>query len=120
MDKYLKEIIITLLLVVILGALLLPTKLLMPMSMDTMLILGLILFFFIFIAFFWKEKAADEREQIHQMNAGRTSFFIGTGLLLVGIVLQSFRHNIDPWLIYALIGMLVGKLVSRIYSDIRH
>lgn len=118
-NRYVSEIVITLVLVGILSTLLLPTKLLMPMSADMMLVLGLILMFFIFSAFFWRERAGDEREQLHRMNAGRISFFIGAGILVVGIVLQSLHHNIDPWLIYALIGMIIGKLLSRIYSDLK-
>lgn len=115
--KYLAEIGITVILLGILGALLLPTSLLMPMSSDMMLIIGLIVTFFIFSSFFWKEQAGDEREHLHRLFAGRVSFFIGTAVLVVGIFFQSLSHNIDPWLIYALIGMIVGKLLTRLYSE---
>lgn len=91
--------------------------LLMPKNTDMMLVLGLIVSFLVFAATIWKESPADERENLHRLNAGRMSFLIGSVVLVVGIAVQAMEHNIDPWLVYALIAMVAGKIISRIISQ---
>ena len=111
------EIIFSLVLIGLLTIFLLPTKLLMPMSSSVMMILVLIIVFLGFSIFIWKEKAHDEREHLHILNAGRISYFIGCLILICGIIIQSLSHNIDPWLIYTLIVMVLAKILSRFYSQ---
>jgi cobalamin synthase len=91
--------------------------LLMPKNSDMMLLLALIISFLVFVAAIWKESPADERENLHRANAGRNSFLVGSIVLVFGILSQARVHNIDPWLIWALIAMVGGKLVSRILSQ---
>jgi hypothetical protein len=93
--------------------------LLMPKNTDMMLVLGLIVSFLVFAAV-WKETAADERENLHRLNAGRASFLIGSVVLVIGIAIQALDHNVDPWLVYALIAMVASKLASRIISQWRN
>lgn len=93
-----------------------PGHLTMPNNLQSMLILGLILSFFTFAAFIYKERSLDEREASHIQMAGRISYLVGIGILICGVIVQSISHNIDPWLIYALCAMIFSKLVSRIYS----
>lgn len=95
-------------------------KLLMPEDFDMMLVLGLIISFLIFAATIWKERAADERENMHRLNAGRISFLVGSVVLVIGITIQAMNHNIDPWLVYALIAMVASKLTSRLLSQWRN
>lgn len=114
------EITASLILVVILAVFLTPTKLLMPNSGDLMLAVLMVLCFFVFSAFIWKERSSDERENLHRLNAGRVSFLVGTSALVLGILLQSFRHDIDPWLIYTLVAMILAKVVSRVYSQVKN
>lgn len=99
----------------ILGVFLNPTHLLMPDSVNMMLILGLILGFLGFIGLVWREHASDERDAVHMQKAGRISFFMGATILVVGIVIQALNHKIDPWLLYALSGMVLTKLISRVF-----
>lgn len=87
----------------------------MPSSVDSMLIVGLILAFLTFAAYVLREKSSDEREAIHVMKAGRYSYLVGVGTLIVGIVSQATTHEIDPWLVFALCAMVFSKLLSRIY-----
>ncbi|MFZ1721877.1 MAG: hypothetical protein WAU07_05225 [Microgenomates group bacterium] len=113
------EVIIGIVLLGILGIFLNPTHLLMPDSINMMLILGLILGFLAFIGLVWREHASDEREVMHIGKAGRLSFFSGTSILVIGIVIQAMQHEIDPWLLYALSVMVLAKLVSRIFHNLR-
>ena len=114
------EIIISILLILLLGLLLNPSMFFMPESFDMMLLVGIVVVFLTFSLVLWKEHALDERENLHRLNAGRLSFFAGSLVLIIGVILQALRHEIDPWLIYGLIAMIVGKIVSRIYSQLKH
>ncbi len=104
----------------ILGVFLNPTHLLMPDSVNMLLILALILGFLGFIGLVWRENANDEREAVHMQKAGRVSFFVGAAVLVLGIVVQALEHEIDPWLLYALSGMVLTKLISRAFHSLRN
>jgi hypothetical protein len=108
--------------VVILGIAILflnPGHLSMPESMQSMLIIGIILAFLIFAAFILREKSSDERESMHILTAGRISYLVGVGALILGIIVQALEHEIDPWLVFALCAMVFSKLLSRIYSHFK-
>jgi hypothetical protein len=104
----------------ILAVFLNPTHLLMPESVNTMLVLGLVIAFLVFVGVVWREKADDEREALHIQKAGRLSFLVGISVLVVGVTVQATMHEIDPWLVFALSGMVLTKLVSRIYHNFRN
>jgi len=93
-----------------------PGHLTMPESMISMLIIGLILSFLAFAAYLLREKASDEREAVHILVAGRISYMVGVGTLIFGVILQTLKHEIDPWIVIALCAMILSKLLSRIYS----
>ncbi len=96
-----------------------PGHLTMPDSMVSMLIIALIVSFLTFAAYLFREKSSDERETVHILTAGRISYLVGVGTLIVGTILQALRHEIDPWLVIALCAMVFSKLLSRIYSHFK-
>lgn len=96
-----------------------PGHLSMPQSMQSMLIVGIIISFLIFSAFLLKERGADERDTVHILTAGRISYLVGVGILIIGIILQALSHQIDPWLVVAICSMVFSKLVSRFYSHLK-
>ena len=108
--------------IVILGIAILflnPGRLSMPDSMQSMLILGLIVAFLTFAAYVFREKSSDERESMHILTAGRISYLVGVGTLILGIIMQALDHKIDPWIVIALCAMVFSKLLSRIYSHFK-
>ncbi len=96
-----------------------PGHLAMPDTMVSMLIVALIISFLTFAAYLFREKSSDERDVIHILTAGRISYLVGVGTLIIGIILQALKHEIDPWLIIALCAMVFSKLLSRIYSHFK-
>jgi hypothetical protein len=68
-------------------------------------------------AFMLREKQGDERDDAHRMHAGRWAFFAGSTILLAGITIQTFAHALDPWLVYALLGMVCAKVSARSWSE---
>lgn len=118
--KLATELSIGIILLGILAVFLNPSHLLMPDSVNTMLILSLIVGFLVFIGLIWREQASDERDTVHIQKAGRLSFFVGISILVIGVVTQAIQHNIDPWLLYALSGMVLTKLISRVFHQLRN
>ncbi len=114
------EVIIVVILLGVSVVLFNPTHLLMPDSVSTLLMLGLIVSFLVFLGTIWKEKATDERDAQHIYKSGRIAFFIGATILVVGIIVQATKHDIDPWLLFALAGMVLTKLASRIYQNFKN
>jgi putative transcriptional regulator len=103
-------------LVVLLVLLVNPFDLLMPSRVTMLLLGGIGAFSLLFTSFIWKETAQDERENLHRLLAGRASFLAGAATLLMGIIIQTFSHRLDPWLVIALGAMVLTKILTRWYS----
>ena len=73
--------------------------------------------FVLFALFILREKAQDEREVVNKMLSGRVAFIAGSGVLVVGIIIQELHQALDPWLVLALVVMVLAKLFTRIYRD---
>ena len=117
-NQFRSEFFIAIVLMLLLTLFVSPIGFLMPKSSDMLTLAVFVVVFFTYLAVVWKEYARDEREHAHQLTAGRISFFVGTSMLALGITVQAFRHNIDPWLVYGLGTMLITKIVVRIFSSI--
>jgi len=117
MKNNLKETIVTVCLVAIAILLLNPFHFWMPDIMVMgMLVIALVLFG-IFASFILRERISDERDMSHRTLAGRNAFLAGSGILILGIVIQGYTHSVDPFLVITLIGMIVVKIGTRIWSD---
>jgi hypothetical protein len=115
-----QESIIAVVLVGIALFLLNPLNWWMPSNLVMLIATGLAVVFAIYASFAWREKAEDERDAIHRMLAGRIAFLAGSGLLALGIIVQGFAHNVDPWLVVTLAGMVIAKIAGRWWADHRH
>lgn len=116
-NNYFAEIGITSVLILILFICLNPFNLLMPPPFVSMLVILLLVFFSLFAAIIWRERSGDERENYHKMFAGHFAFLVGSALLVIAITIQELKHSLDPWLVYILIGMILAKVIGRIYSQ---
>jgi len=114
---FFNELTISIILIILLVLFLNPLDFLMPPPFLSMLVIFLIAIFGIFTAVIWKEKPRDEREGFHSMYAGRIAFLTGSTILVIGIVTQEVRHRTDPWLIYALTGMIIAKIFGFLYGQ---
>jgi len=119
-NNLLQEISISGILIILLVLFLNPFGFWMPTTLLMMMILGLVAVFALFASFVWRENHRDEREGLHKMMAGRAAFLVGTALLTLGIIVQSLSHNLDPWLVLTLGGMIVAKVISLIYGQIKN
>lgn len=113
------ELVVAAALVGVLTLFLMQEPLLMPKSQETMVTVIVAVLFVVFSALVFRERSRDERENVLRMNAGRISFLVGSVIAVVGILYQSLSHNIDPWLVMTLTGMVLAKTLTRVYSSIR-
>lgn len=103
--------------VLILGFVLLnPMGIFMP-DMVTMLLIGLFFVFFVaFAVFVWREKALDERDEIHRMRAGRVAYLGASAVLVIGICVQTLSHSVDPWLVGTLSTAVLAKIAALYWN----
>lgn len=117
MKNNLKGTLVTLFLIIIAILLLNPFHFWMPGMMVIFLLATALVLFGLFASFILREKSIDEREDQHKALAGRNAFLVGSGILMLGIVIQGYSHNVDPWLVITLIAMVITKIVTRYWSD---
>lgn len=114
------ELLVSIGLIAVLVFFLLPGSLLMPMTSQGMITVALFALFLVFTALVFRERSRDERENVLRMTAGRLSFLTGSLIAFLGILFQSLAHNIDPWLVLTLIGMVLVKALTRVYSTLKN
>ncbi|HVN26783.1 MAG TPA: hypothetical protein VMT99_04025 [Candidatus Paceibacterota bacterium] len=93
-----------------------PWSLFMPGYVVMGLLTALAVLFGVFASLIWRESGRDEREAFHSMFADRMAFLVGSGILLVAVIVEELAGSIDPWIAAALGGMVVAKVGALIYS----
>ena len=94
-----------------------PLHVWMPMMMQMLILVALLAAFSGFSIFVLRERAQDEREIIHRMQVGRIGFLVGASVLTIAIIVQELYDALDPWLVFALVGMILGKILAGLYVD---
>lgn len=117
MKNNLKETLVAAALIVIAIVLLNPFDFWMPNMLMASVLMVTLIIFALFASFILREKSVDEREDQHRSLAGRNAFLVGAGLLTLGIMVQGYAHQVDPWLVMVLIAMIVVKIGTRIWCD---
>lgn len=91
------------------------------MGMSTMLGIGMALgLYVIAMSLIGEGPQEDEREAYHRRMANRAAMIAGTVLLSIGVLYQLFVvHQLDYWLLIALMGINLSKIISLIYLNYR-
>ena len=116
-NNYLKEVFISVALIIVAIILVNPFMLWMPDAFAMIVIVLFAAIFFAFASLIWKESAGDEREDLHKLMAGRVAYLTGSGIIVVGIIVQGLSHQVDPWLVAALMAMVFAKVIALVYRD---
>jgi hypothetical protein len=90
-----------------------PNGMSMPQMVSVSVLLGL---YVVAMSFVGEGKPVDERESFHRYFANRNSLIAGTSVLSLGVLYQLFSHQLDYWLLAALISINLIKTISLIYS----
>ncbi len=112
-----KESVLALVFVFLLVLIVNPFHLWMPTMLHMVALVAVLAAFSGFSIFVLRERARDEREQLHRMQVGRIGFLVGASVLTVAVVIQEFYDMLDVWLVFALVGMIVGKMIAGVYAD---
>src|SRR3990167_875990 len=119
-SKFIGEIIISVALIGLLIFFINPLDLLMPQPLHSFMVPFLITLFTVFAGLLWRETPGDEREQFHKFIASRFAYFAVITTLIIGVILQSFKGEVDPFLIIGICIALLAKILGLIYGHIKH
>ncbi len=91
------------------------------MDMGTMLGISVALgLYVVAMSLIGEGKTEDERDLHHRRVANRFAMITGTVILSLGVIYQIFiTHQLDYWLLAALIGINLSKIISLIYLNYR-
>ncbi len=94
-----------------------PKTFVMPSSLQMLIlacVLGLIATFLVLL---WREQPGDEREMHNQAIASRSAYIVGSLVLIVALVIQSLRHELDGFIPIALLAMIATKIIVQRSKD---
>lgn len=94
-----------------------PNALLMPTSFQMVLLAVVLVLLAGFLALLWREQPRDEREAQNQAVASRTAYTVGSVVLIAALTIQSFGHDIDPFVPVALLAMIGTKILVQRTKD---
>ncbi len=115
-NNHYPEIVSALVLTVVSVLLVNPFHLWMPSMAHMAILAAVVVAFGAFAVFVLRERSGDEREEFHRMFAGRVAYLSGASVLIVAIVVESITESLDPWLVVALLAMVLAKVGAHIYS----
>ncbi len=119
-ENFLGEIAISAVLIGILAFFLEPLNLMMPDIMHPVMVPVLAIVFVILAASLWKENRGDERVEYHKFISSRFAYFAAVATLVVAIIFQTLRSELDPWLVVTVCILLLAKIAGIIYANIKH
>ena len=88
------------------------------MTMPSMIgVCAALVIYTVIISLIGEGAIADEREMQHRYFSNRIGLITGTAVLAIGVIYQLFiSHDLDYWLLIALIGMNATKIITLIYA----
>ena len=95
-----------------------PKTILMPTSLQMLLLLAIVLgLVAAFLVLLWREQPDDEREMQNQALASRLAYIVGSLVLIGALIIQSFNHDLDPAVPIALFAMIATKIIVQRSKD---
>ena len=94
-----------------------PHAIVMPSALQMLLLAIVLVLISGFLVFLWREQPGDERELHNQAMASRAAYMIGSVVLIIALVLQSLRHDLDPAIPVAILAMIATKVIVQRNKD---
>lgn len=95
-----------------------PFHIVMKLMLSAGVIALLVILYLVKFFIIWREKPQDERDLEHRLKSSWASYSSVSVLLFVGVIVEALSGGVDIWLIVALTGMFISKLVSLLYLEI--
>jgi len=94
-----------------------PKTFVMPNTVQMLILTVLLVLIAAFLVLLWRESPDDEREANNQAIASRSAYVVGAIVLIVALLSQSLRHQIDAAVPIALLAMIATKVVIQRTKD---
>lgn len=94
-----------------------PEAIVMPSALQMIILAFVLVLVSGFLIFLWREQPEDERELHNQALASRWAYIIGSIVLIVALLIQSLKHDIDSAIPIALLAMIATKIVVQRNKD---
>ena len=94
-----------------------PKTFVMPNSVQMLILTILLVLIATFLVLLWRENPDDEREASNQASASRAAYVVGAIVLIVALINQSLKHEIDSAVPIALLAMIATKIVVQRSKD---
>ena len=94
-----------------------PQAVVMPSALQMILLVIVLVLVSGFLVFLWREQPNDERELHNQAMASRSAYMTGSVVLIIALVCQSLRHDLDPAIPIALLAMIATKVIGQRNKD---
>ena len=119
MKKYkpLLDVILLLSLAIVSALAIAPEKFVMPTAVQMLILTLLLLLIATFLLLLWRESPDDEREAGNQASASRSAYVVGAVVLIVALLIQSLKHQIDSAVPIALLAMIATKILIQRWKD---
>jgi cobalamin synthase len=96
-----------------------PKSFVMPNSAQMLILTVLLGFISTFLVLLWRENPDDEREAVNQSSASRAAYVVGAVVLIIALIIQSLKHQIDSAIPLALLAMISTKVFIQRRMDNR-
>ena len=94
-----------------------PKSFVMPNSVQMLILTILLLLIATFLLLLWRENPDDEREANNQASASRSAYIVGAIALIIALLIQSLKHDIDSAVPVALLAMIATKIITQRWKD---
>lgn len=91
----------------------------MPMAIHLVMVAMLLAVFSIVSIIIFRHIGEDEREQTLRISSYQTAYVAACGVLTTAVIVQSFSHTVDAWIVAALVTMLTVKFISLLINHLR-
>lgn len=94
-----------------------PKAFVMPTSIQMLILTIALALIATFLVLLWRENPSDEREADNQAIASRSAYVVGAIVLIIALVIQSLKHEIDAAIPIALLAMIATKVIIQRAKD---
>ena len=94
-----------------------PEAFVMPTSIQMLILTIALALIATFLVLLWRENPSDEREADNQAIASRSAYVVGAIVLIIALVIQSLKHEIDAAIPIALLAMIATKVIIQRAKD---
>lgn len=109
---------LTLSVVVLLGLLTDPFMVLMSQMQLYVVLVLLTTLLIVWVGLILREESSDEREVSNRAFAARWGYVSGIVILTFGLLYEGlYLHEINWWILFALIAKILSKFIARIYIE---